>query len=169
MSKKIIRFCYRKIIDSGSEKHWDKYVFENSYAEFQMQSQLYNKEKKYTKFAELLLNVPASEKLHYLVSASITGYLQQLNGIIPDILDNLGRHFLAFKQYRFEIINSDIKNKSAHKIAINFFSEPFQWHETIGNYLLVSSLKKENTEDGPQTHLLQIQPQLSIHSLQETV
>ena len=38
MAKKIIRLCYRKVIDATSSKPWDKYVFENTYAEFLMQA-----------------------------------------------------------------------------------------------------------------------------------
>jgi hypothetical protein len=167
MKKRIIRFCYRKIIDASSEKAWDKLVFESSYKEFQMQSQFYNQEKKYDSFAELLINVPASEKLHFLVSAAVIGYLQQLNGIIPDILDKLSWHFLKFKNFRFEIINSHIKDRSAHKIAINFFSEPMIWHDAVSDHLLVSSVDGEKTEDGLLTHLLQLQPFLSIYSLKE--
>ena len=138
MERKIIRFCFRKIIDADSSLAWDKYVFESSYTEFLMQSQLYNQEKKYTGFAEMLLHVPDAEKLHFLVSAAVTGYVRQLKGVIPGMLDNLGRHFLSFDSYRFEIFNSDIKNKSQHKVAINFISKPITWYHTIGNYMLVS-------------------------------
>lgn len=165
MQKKIIRFAFRKIIDANSPLAWDKYVFESSYAEFLMQSQLYNQEKKYNSFAEILHHVPAAEKLHFLVSAAVTGYVQQLKGIIPGVLDNLGRHFLSFDSYRFEIINSDIKNRSQHKVAINFISQPMTWHYTIGNYMLVSEAGQANTEDGELAHLVEMQPFLNIHSL----
>lgn len=165
MQKKIIRFSYRKIIDAGSALAWDKYVFESSYTEFLMQSQLYNREKKYNSFAEILHNVPAAEKLHFLVSAAVTGYVQQLKGVIPGVLDNLGRHFLSFDSYRFEIISSDIKNKAQHKVAINFISQPLVWHYTIGNYMLVSEAGQETTEEGELTHLVEMQPFLNIHSL----
>jgi hypothetical protein len=169
MAKGIIRLCYRKIIDASSQKMWDKYVFESSYAEFLMQSQLYNQEKKHNSFAELLIAVPDAEKLHFLVSAAIGGYMQQLNGIVPDILDNLGKHFLQFNNYRFEIINSDIKNKAAHQIAINFFSEPLVWHDTIDNYLLISTLGAEKNDDGVLTNLVQLQPFLSIYSIKNEI
>jgi hypothetical protein len=169
MAKGTIRLCYRKIIDASSQKIWDKYVFESSYAEFLMQSQLYNQVKKYNSFAELLINVPGSEKLHFLVSAAIGGYMQQLNGIVPDILDSLGKHFLSFSNYRFEIINSDIQNKAAHQVAINFFSEPLVWHDTIDNYLLISTLGAEKNEDGVLTHLVQLQPFLSIYSIKNEI
>jgi len=167
MHKKIVRLCYRKIIDAGSQQVWDKYVFESSYTEFLLQSQFYNQEKKYTSFSELILNVKGAEKLHFLVSAAVTGYLQQLGGKIPDIADNLGKQFLAFKNYRFEIIDSDIKKKASHRVAINFFSDPLCWHDTINNSLLVSPADGEQTADGILTHLLSLQPFLSICSLKQ--
>jgi hypothetical protein len=167
MPKGIIRFCYRKIIDALSQKQWDKYVFESTYAEFLMQSQFYNREKKFTRFSELLINVPAAEKLHFLVSSAMTGYLQQLGGKVPDISNNLGRHFLLFKNYRFEIIESDIKDKKIHNVAINFFSEPLLWHDTINDFLLVSDPGAEKNEDGVITEMVQLQPFLSIYSLKE--
>ena len=167
MSKRIIRLCYRKIIDASSEKQWDKYVFESSYKEFLMQAQFYNQERKFNTFSELKNNVPASEKLHFLVSSAVIGYLKQLNKIIPDIANNLGKQFLKFSNFQFEIVESDIKNKSAHRIAINFYSDPMNWHDTIDDHLLISSVDDESTEDGALTHLLKLQPFLSIYSLKE--
>ena len=167
MAKKIIRLCYRKVIDASSQKTWDKYVFDSTYTEFLMQSQYYNQEKKYSSFGELIQNVPGAEKLHFLVSAALVCYLKQLDGVIPDILNNLGKHFLKFTGYRFEIINSDIKNKTNHQVAINFFSEPLAWHDTVGGYLLVSLLNGEKNEDGFLTDLVQLQSFLSIYSLKE--
>ncbi|MEP6746542.1 MAG: hypothetical protein ABJB86_02385 [Bacteroidota bacterium] len=163
--KKIIRLCFRKIIDATSTQVLDKYVFESTYTEFLLQSQFYNQEKKYTSFSELLLNVKGADKLHFLVSAAVTGYLQQLGDKVPDVLNNLGKHFLVFKNYQFEIINSDTKNKSRHQVAINFFSEPLLWHDTIGNYLLISSASDEKINDDALTNLVQLQPFLSIYSL----
>lgn len=169
MAKKIIRLCYRKVVEASSQKTWEKYVFDSTYAEFLMQSQYYNQEKKYSSFSELIRNVSGAEKLHFLVSAAMVGYLKQLDGVIPDILNNLGKHFLTFTDYRFEIINSDIKSKTSHQVAINFFSEPQTWHDTIDSYLLVSPLNGEKNVDGILTHLVQLQPFLSIYSLKEEI
>ena len=49
-----------------------------------MQSQYYNQEKKYRSSSEIIQNVPGAEKLHFLVSAAVVGYLKQLDGIVPD-------------------------------------------------------------------------------------
>ena len=165
MEQKIIRFCYRKIIDSSSQKIWDKYVFDSTYTEFLMQAQFYNQQKKYKTFAALIQHVPNAEKLHFLVSASITGYLKQLNETVPDIVNNLGRQFLPFKNYNFEIINSDITNKNDHRVAVNFFSEPLIWHDTIGDYLLISDSKKDINENGRNTDMVKMQPFFGIYSL----
>jgi hypothetical protein len=164
MSKKVITLCYRKIIDATNVSPWDKFIHEDSFAEFKMQAQFYNQEQRFTTFAEMLVNTPEAEKLHFLVSAAVTGYLRQLNGIIPDILDNLGRRFLTFENFKFEIINSDINEPEKHKVAINFFSKPLVWHHTIVNLLLVSQFK-ETDEDEVFTNLFQLQPFVSIHSI----
>lgn len=164
MSRKVITLCYRKIIDATNTSAWDKFVHEDSFGEFKMQAQFYNQEQRFSTFAEMILNVPEAEKLHFLVSAAITGYLRQLNGIIPDVLDNLGRRFLTFENFKFELINSDVKNLEKHKVAINFFSTPLVWHNTIDSLLLVSQFKESN-EGEIFTNLFQIQPFVSIHAI----
>jgi len=170
MEKRIIRLLYRKVIDVNSTKPWEKHVFNDSYTEFLMQAQLYNREKKYSSFGELVAYVPNAEKLHFLVSAAVIGHLQQLNGKVPDILNNLGRLFLPFNSYRFEIINSDIRDKSKHQVAVNFFSAPVSWYDTVGNQLLVSvDEQADSTGDELLTEMFSMQPFLSICSLKKTL
>jgi hypothetical protein len=161
---KVIRLVYRKIIDVSSQAPWEKNVFNDSYKEFLMQAQLYNQEKKYNTFGELIAYVPDAEKLHFLVSGSIIGYLKQLNGKVPDILNNNGKHFLPFSGYKFEIINSDIRNKDKHQVAVNFMSVPLTWHDTIGSQLLVS-LQADSLNGEILTEQFALQPFLSIYSL----
>ena len=164
MHKEIIRLCYRKVIDVHSVKPWDKLVFNDTYTEFLLQSQYYNQEKKYNAFSDLITHVPAAEKLHFLVSAAVIGYLQQLQGRVPDLLNSLGRLFLPFNNYRFEIINSDIKDKTKHQVAINFFTDHMVWHDTINNQLLLSV--PGNMENGEQlTELFTLPPFVSIYSI----
>ncbi|OCX51416.1 hypothetical protein BEL04_15420 [Mucilaginibacter sp. PPCGB 2223] len=160
-----IRLVYRKIIDAAAENIWEKYVFDATYAEFLMQSQLYNAETQYHTFSELRNNVPKAEKLHFLVSASVTPYLQQLNGKMPDVLNNLGKLFVPFGSYKFEIVESDIRDKSKHRIAIELFSKPMTWIDTIGNQLLVSVQQPDGDNAETLTELFAMQPYLSIHSI----
>lgn len=160
METKLITLCYRKIIDARSQKDWEKLVFEDTWREFKMQSQLYNQEKKYSTFSQLMMHVPGAEKLHFLVSAAAVNYIKQLNNKIPDVVNNTGKIFLKFTRFNFEIINSDIQNKSVHSVALNFFSDELKWHETIGEYLLLSPVD----EAEEQMQLYRIQPFVNIHS-----
>lgn len=167
MPARTITLCYRKLIDSSATRPWDKLVFEDTYQEFRMQAQTYNTERRFRTFGELLHHAPGAGQLHFLVSAAARGYLQQLNGLVPDIVNNQGRYFLKFSNFQFEIINSDLLDKSRHQVAINFYSDPLTWHDTIGNFLLVSEKKAAADNDDVLTHMFQIQPYLSIYSLQE--
>lgn len=166
MNTRIITLCYRKTIDINATHPWDKLVFEDSYMEFKLQAQNFSAGTSYTSYAELLRLVPNASKLPGLVIPAIAGYVQQLDEIIPDILNNLGRRFLKFKHYQFEIINSSITYKSKHHIAINFYSGPLYWHDTIGQYLLVSNAAITSHEQDVLTNLFQLPPYVNIHTLQ---
>ena len=61
MPQKIITLCYRKIIDSSNKSPWDRFVYEDSFAEFKMQAQTYNQQSKFSTFAELILNAPGAK------------------------------------------------------------------------------------------------------------
>lgn len=168
MLSRTITLAYRKVIDANSPKPWDKLVLADSYREFRMQAQLYNQGGQYRTFGELLHYVPSADKLHFLVGGSIGGYVQQLKGVVPDIVNNVGRYFLKFTRYQFELINSDLHDQSKHQVAINFYSEPLHWHDTIAPYLLVSEAAAPAETSGEVlTHLLQLQPYLTIHSLHQ--
>ena len=168
MPPRTITLAYRKVIDANSPKPWDKLVLADSYREFRMQAQLYNQGSQYRTFGELLHYVPGADKLHFLVGGSIGGYVQQLKGVVPDIVNNVGRYFLKFTRYQFELINSDLHDQSKHQVAINFYSEPLHWHDTIAPYLLVSEAAAPAETSGEVlTHLFQLQPYLTIHSLHQ--
>ena len=168
MNKRIITLCYRKIIRPNAALPWDKMLHEDSYMEFKMQAQNFSVGTPYTSYAELLRHFPNAQKLAGMVAPSVSGYVQQLGGIVPEILNTLGRRFLKICSFQFEIINSDINERDKHVVAINFFSEPLLWHDTVDNYLLVSPyvpniLPDENDEI--MTDLFQLQPYLNIHSV----
>lgn len=162
-----ITLCYRKIIDASATRPWDKLVLDDSYREFRLQAQYFNQHKQYRTFGELLHYVPGAERLHGLVSGAITGYLRQLGGLVPDVLDNLGRRFLPFDAFQFELINSDLFDPSKHQVAINFFTQPLVWHATVGSYLIAAPEAPATDGAVAPTHTFQLQPYLAIHSLQE--
>ncbi len=166
MSARIITLCYRKIIDTNATKPWDKLVFDASYLEFRMQAQNYSNGTAFTAYADLLRHVPNAQRITGMVTPAITGYIQQLNGIVPELLNNVGKRFLRFGKFQLEIINSDINDKDKHQVAINFYTEPLLWHDTIDNFLLVSEYNPAMT-DGEEalSNLFQLQPYVNIHSI----
>lgn len=143
---------------------WEKMAFEDSFQEFKMQAQRFNPGNRHNSFSDILLNNSIAEQLHFLVSGAVVGYIKQLNERVPDVINTLGKHFLPFKQFRFEIINSDIKDISKHKIAVNFFSEPVTWVDTIGDTLVVS-INNVYENDELLTDTVTMIPFLSIYSI----
>ncbi|MFN3850289.1 MAG: hypothetical protein ACK4NY_12715 [Spirosomataceae bacterium] len=168
--KGIIQLCYRKIIDINSQKTWDKYVFDDTYMEFFMQSQFYNQEGKYITFQEILNAHPEAEKIHFLTSTAAVGYIQQLNEIMPDVLNTHGKLCIPFKNFRFEIIHSNVKSKQEHRVAIYFYSEPITWIDTIDNQLVIAyGDRSEAIQNGElvETEMITLQPFLSIASIKK--
>lgn len=140
-------------------------VFEDSYLEYRIQVQNYELHKQYTAYGDLIYHNPRAKELNARVRPSISGYIQQLGNVMPDILNNLGRRFLRFNRFQFEIINSHLDLKENHQIGISFFSESYFLNEIVGNYLLITQSENDNEEK--LTELVQIQPYLSIYSIKE--
>lgn len=163
---KTIRFRYRKILDNNSKNNWDRMVWEDSFMEFKMQFQLFDQENKYFSFGALLRENPTAERLHFLVGGSVIGYIEQLGGIMPDIIDNISLHFMQIQECRFEIINSDRRNIEKHQVAFNFFSPNMLWHDTIGgDKLLVSDLGQNELTNSYDSHLFSLRPYLTIDQI----
>lgn len=168
MAKGLIQLCYRKIIDVSSEKAWDKYVFEDTWMEFFMQAQTYTQDGKYHTFQEISDNVPAANGMTYMVSTAAINYIRQLKDIVPDIANVYGKLCLPFKRFKFEIIYSDVRDKTSHKVAIYFYSEPITWIDTLdGKLLLAYGDQREALKCGQEveTELISLQPYLNISSV----
>ncbi|MCD8739943.1 hypothetical protein LT679_04970 [Mucilaginibacter roseus] len=164
MYNRIIRICYRKIIDGAASKAWDRLVFDDSYTEYRMQVQNFERAAQYPLYTDLLKYNPEVIKMNHMVSGAVMGYLQLLNNIMPDVLNTLGRRFLKFNQFKFEIINSHLENKEKHRISITFYSEPVYWLDTIGQNLLLTGIDQQ--QDMTLTDLLPLTQYLSIYSIQ---
>lgn len=161
MKPKKIRLAYRIVIDASSIFLWDKYVFEDTYKEYLMQSQLFNsKEHPKNTFRELLSENEKAHQLHFLVGMAASGYVEQLKGNFHRVSDVLGNNFFPFVNYQLDIINTDITDISKHKIGITFFSPLFVLLDIINNsYLVSKEIEKENNFE---TIMFPVQKNLSI-------
>jgi hypothetical protein len=143
-------------------------VYEDTYKEFFMQAQTYNQEGKYNTFQEISENVPAASSLSYLVSTAAINYIRQLKDVVPDIANVYGKLCLPFKRFKFEIIQSDIKDRASHKVAIYFYSEPITWIDTLDGKLLIAYGDQREAiiaGDEVETDMIALQPFLAISSV----
>ena len=149
------------MINKDSQTHWEKFIWENTYQEFLMQAQIYNdKESPSLTFKELFAKNEKAEKLHFLVSMAAHPYILQWKGKIYHLADNLGNNFLPFENYRLDIIDSHIKDKSKHEIGITFYSPLLTLIDIWEGHYLISL--NENISEGVETMMFKIQPRLSV-------
>lgn len=161
MKPKKIRLAYRLVIDASSTFLWDKYVFEDTYKEYLMQSQLFNsKEHPKNTFRELLSENEKANQLHFLVGIAANGYVEQLKGHFHRVSDVLGNNYFPFVNYQLDIINTDITDSSKHKIGITFYSPMLVLVDIINNCYLVS--KEVEKENNFETFMFPVQKNLSI-------
>jgi hypothetical protein len=161
MKPKKIRLAYRLVIDASSTFLWDKYVLEDTYKEYLMQSQLFNsKEHPKNTFRELLSENEKANQVHFLVGIAANGYVEQLKGHFHRVSDVLGNHYLPFVNYQLDIINTDITDSSKHKIGITFYSPMLVLVDIINNCYLVS--KEVEKENSFETFMFPVQKNLSI-------
>lgn len=169
MVKGLVRFCYSKVIDASASGTWEKYVFDDTYREFFMQAQYYNQQQQFSTFREILENDPKADRLHALVSTAAIGYLRQLNERIPDITNVAGKAVIPFRNFRFEIIQSHVKDKYQHKIAIHFYSDVLTWIDTVQNLFLLSIGDQREALRNAQmidTEMVAWRPNLGVSSFQ---
>ena len=169
MIKGLVRLCYSKVIDASASGTWEKYVFDDTYREFFMQAQYYNQQQQFSTFREILENDPKADRLHALVSTAAIGYLRQLNERIPDITNVVGKAVIPFRNFRFEIIQSHVKDKYQHKIAIHFYSDVLTWIDTVQNLFLLSIGDQREALRNAQmidTEMVAWRPNLGVSSFQ---
>ena len=161
----IITLVYTKVIDAGSAHAWDKHVFEDTHREFFMQAQQFDQQGRYETYQEMLTNIPRAENMSYLVSTAAAGHLKQLHNKFPDVLNTLGKTCVPFKNFKFEIVQSHVKNKALHKIAIHLYSEPLLWIDTIDKHLVFTpaeGYQKLIGGEAIETHSIILLPNVGI-------
>jgi hypothetical protein len=161
MAKAQIKLAFRIVITKDSQSRWEKFVWDSTYQEFLMQSQLYNDaENSVLTFKQLLSKNEKAEKLHFLVSMAAHPYLLQWKGLVYPMPDTLGNNYLPFNNYRLDIIDSNIKDKNAHEIGITFYSPLLTLIDIWDGHYLVST--NENITEGVETMMFKMQPRLSV-------
>lgn len=165
----IIKLSYRQIIDAFSEGAFAQSIFNASYAEYLLKSQAYNAEGKFKTFSELKAADGRANSLHYKAGFAVGGFISLLNNQVPFLQDAAGKTIL-FDTFRFEVLESDVTNKSAHKVAIHYITDTMTLLNSFGeNLLLVYGDKSSELSVNPKqviedTFLMKLNSDVSITS-----
>ena len=165
MEKALIRLSYRQIIDAAAQTGFEKEVFNESYNEFLLQVQAYNRDQQFRTLEEVRTANPKAASLHYKVGFSVGLFIRSLQQCIPGLTDNQDRPLL-FAGHQFEMIASDISDKTAHKVAITYTTGTLTLFGTIGEYLLLAEgdQLQQAAQQPVQTFLVKLQAQLSVNN-----
>lgn len=164
MQQANITLAFKQQINHTSTGAFERMIFEDTYTEFQMQAQAYNQENRCRTFTELKTHAPKSHSLNYKVGFAIGLYIQQLNQLIPGLKDTFGQVPIPFETHLFELEESDIADRTAHRVAITYQTPPLTLYAIIGDRLLLSLNNQQENNGAIPTFLLQLQPELSITS-----
>jgi len=161
-----IKLAYRIIIDHSSTFLWDKYVFEDTFKEYQMQSQQFNSgQNPKNTFRELLAENEKAQQLHFLTGIVASSYVDQLKGNFHRVSDVLGNNYFPFLNYQLDILNTDITDSAKHKIGITFYSPLLTYFGIVeGNYLISKNTESVNEYE---TLMFPVQKNLSICYIQK--
>lgn len=138
MKPALIKLSYKQTIDASTMLHWFEIgVINASYQEFLLKSQAYNAEGKYNTFQQMVAHDSRANSLHYKAGFPIAPYIELLQKNIPILKDNMDNS-LPFDTYQFNILDSDISKRDAHKVSITYVTGIYTWVDTIGDYLLLA-------------------------------
>jgi hypothetical protein len=156
-----IKLAFRIVIDQNSTMAWDKYIFEDTFFEYKIQHQVFDdKENPVKNYWELLAKNPHAERIPFLLSASATNYISQLNGEIKSLPDVLGNTFFPIESFKLDLISSNVEDPTKHKIGITFYTPELLLIDIIDNKYLLS--KNIRSESGFETFMLAFHPQVAI-------
>ena len=160
-----IRLAFRQVIDAATARtDFEKAVFTDSYYEFRVQIQSYNADNQFTTWQQVRTAVPqANPTLPIRVGFAIGLYVGELHGQIPGLTGALGQP-IAFTEHQFALLDSDITDRTQHRVALTYLTETLTWLGTVGNYLLLASGEQPTATDAAETFMVAMQPDLSIVS-----
>jgi len=159
MPQALIKLAFRQEIDIQSSTPFGKDVFHDSYQEFLLQAQAYNREGKFRTLEEMIDANPKANSLHYKVGFAVGLYVSGLNNMIPGIKKLIpGLTYPAFESHHFEILHSDILDRAQHRVVITFYTGVLTLLNSFGENLLLSTSDQSNLSPEEWTDTFVIKP-----------
>lgn len=160
-----IRLAFRQVIGAATARtDFEKALFTDSYHEFRAQIQTYNPDNQFTTWQQVRTAHPQADlTLPLRVGFAIGLFVGELNGQIPGLTDALG-HPVAFVEHQFALLDSDITDRTKHRVALTYLTDSLTWLSTVGHYLLLASGDQRTAPKTVDTFMIEMQPNLSIVS-----
>ena len=168
MNQTLIKLTYRQILNDTAVAAFERNILNDSYEEFLIQAQRYNMDGKFKTFAEMKAADPKANSLHYKVGFAVGLYLQALENKIPGLFDLSQKINIPFGICEFELVYSDIADRSKHIIALNYITNELTLHGQAGEYLVLSAGdNREKNGQWIETFMLPLYPGLTISNMQK--
>lgn len=164
MNKAFVKLAYTQVIGNKPATPFEEEVFRDTYSEFLLQVQAYNREDQFTTLEQVIAANPKAHSLHYKVGFSIGLYVKALNNVIPGLKDSLGKANLDFEAYQFQIISSHISDASMHKVSLTYTTDAMTLLGVVGDYLLLSpgGVSAQALAAGVETFMVKMEDGLSV-------
>jgi hypothetical protein len=168
MPTALIKLAWRQTIDASSPTPFEQQVFHATYHEFRLQQQSFSKGLDLPTWSAIKERFPKSNPtLPFKVSFAIAGLLQTLDKKIPGLTDTLNLKPLPFVNHYFQLLESDIRDASAHKVSIIYLTDTLTFFGSFGDRLLLALGDARAHTQPAQTFMLRMEERLSIISYQE--
>jgi len=176
MPTALIKLAWQQIIDASSSTPFEQQVFHATYQEFRIQQQSFSKGLDLYTWSAIKEKFPKSNPtLPFKVSFAIAGLVQTLDKKIPGLTDTLNIKPIHFAGHYFQLLESDSRDISAHKVSIIYLTDVLTCFGSFGDKLLLA-LGDTASSDGPAstkggqpapTFMLKLEDRLSIISYEE--
>ncbi len=169
MPKALIKLAWRQIIDIDATTPFEQDIFNATFSEYIFQQQSFSKGEALYTWSAIRSKFPgAHPALPFKLSFSIAGLLQSLDKKIPGLEDTLCLRPIHYFNHYFQLIESDTRDRSVHKVAIIYFTDTLTWFGNMGNALLLAEGDAVQAPDQPiSTFQLKTDDRLSIFNYVE--
>ena len=125
---------------------FERRIFHDTYKEFQKKSKPYVVGEYLHSFSQMCLANGKAIALHQKLHYSIMNVIETLDNKMPVLNDVSGKPIL-FDWAELNIYESDLLNKAAHVVAINYTSPKLLLHEIVSDMLILSYENKGKFND----------------------
>ena len=146
MALAYINLSLKQYINFMCRTDFERYVFHQTYREFQKRSKPYTQNQLFHTFSQMVQENEKAYSLNQKLESSVMDMMDALKHKIPGLNDSQGQSVL-FDWAELHILSSDLLNKAAHVVSITYTSPKLILHKIVDDYLMLSYCAKDNFGD----------------------